>query len=255
MYLTLVLLPILCPYSCGFPQCFNRGKAGTNDVTWRCETKLPQQLSLGKTVVQCEGYDYPEDPYVLESSCGLVFELKGNPSHYQHNKRGYWREHHYEEPGMNGLKSFIIFIIVCIVAYNLFCKTGSTNAAPSGANTHRYGGGDLGGGGYPDGVPYQAQNSWGSGTSWPSNFWTGMGLGGGLAYLFSRRRPTYSRPTFQDTPGFYGEKDVMGVEFHLPLLFCSTYNNGPNSLQVTGVGLVVVPVHVLLTLRIQVPPH
>ncbi len=180
--------------------------AGTNDITWRCETRLPQELSLGKTVVQCEGYGYPEDPYVLESSCGLRFELKGNRHHYN---RGHGRERFYEEPGMSGLKSLVIFVIICFIAYNLFCKTGSMNAAPPGANTHRYSGGDLGGSGYPDGVPYQARRPWGFGTSWPSNFWTGMGLGGGLAYMFSRRRPTYSQPTFQDSPGIYGEKDVM----------------------------------------------
>ncbi len=191
-----------------------------------------------------------------------MFEVKGrriyhdqdsgnlNYRHRQRQNRGRWGERFAEEPRLSGFKSLLIFVIISFVAYSLFCKTETTNGAPRGDNTHRYRGGE-----YPDGVPYHARSPWGFGSSWwPSNFWTGFGAGGGLAYLFSRRRPAYSGHTFQDSPPNYGEKDIMGVGFHLPLQ-CFPSSNVPDSLQATGVGLVVVAIHVLLTLRAQVPPH
>jgi hypothetical protein len=31
---------------------------------------------LGSVTVACEGYDYPDDPYVLAGSCGLEYSLE-----------------------------------------------------------------------------------------------------------------------------------------------------------------------------------
>ncbi len=200
-------------------------------MMWRCTTQLPNGLSLGNTNVQCEGYDYPEDPYVLESSCGLRFNLIGqhiydgynfedaNNRHTHH--RHSWGRQYRKESGMS-VNFLLIFVIVSFLVYNLFCKTRRTPAAPPPLNPYRFGGGDLGGDEYPDGVPYQARTpwGWGSGSNWPNSFWTGFGTGGGLAYLFSRRRPTtFSQPTYDySPPRSHGEKDViMGVGFHFPL--------------------------------------
>jgi len=51
---------------------------------------------LGSVNVLCEGYDYPEDPYILAGSCGLEYTLEltqqgrdrqktGGSSSYQSN--------------------------------------------------------------------------------------------------------------------------------------------------------------------------
>jgi len=64
-------------------QCYNRGTDGF-DVQWECKTNMDSTYRFGKIEVYCEGYDYPEDPYVLKGSCGLEYTLdlsNGGPTH------------------------------------------------------------------------------------------------------------------------------------------------------------------------------
>uniref|UniRef100_A0A5F8HEE2 Store-operated calcium entry-associated regulatory factor n=1 Tax=Monodelphis domestica TaxID=13616 RepID=A0A5F8HEE2_MONDO len=56
-------------------QCRNKGWDGF-DVQWECKAELDTSYRFGKTAVSCEGYDYPDDPYVLRGSCGLEFNLE-----------------------------------------------------------------------------------------------------------------------------------------------------------------------------------
>jgi len=42
---------------------------------WACTANLADDVILGATPVTCEGYDYPDDPYVLDGSCGVEYEL------------------------------------------------------------------------------------------------------------------------------------------------------------------------------------
>ena len=51
-------------------QCLNRGSDGY-DAQWECKTDMDAEYRFGKIQVSCEGYDYPEDPYVLRGSCGV----------------------------------------------------------------------------------------------------------------------------------------------------------------------------------------
>lgn len=37
---------------------------------------MPSGYMLGSTVVDCEGYDTPADPYFLKGSCQLQYEVK-----------------------------------------------------------------------------------------------------------------------------------------------------------------------------------
>ena len=55
-------------------QCVNRGFDG-HDVQWECKADLEDLYKLGRVEVTCEGYDYPDDPYVLVGSCGLEYSL------------------------------------------------------------------------------------------------------------------------------------------------------------------------------------
>lgn len=55
-------------------QCQNTGFDGI-DVQWRCEAEMPNGVKFGLLDVSCEGYDYPDDPYVLVGSCGLTYTL------------------------------------------------------------------------------------------------------------------------------------------------------------------------------------
>ena len=51
-------------------QCINRGSDGY-DVQWECKTDMDSAYRFGQIQVSCEGYDYPDDPYVLRGSCGV----------------------------------------------------------------------------------------------------------------------------------------------------------------------------------------
>ncbi|MDR3737716.1 MAG: hypothetical protein P4L40_01725 [Terracidiphilus sp.] len=42
---------------------------------WKCSAELPSNLAFGTTTVSCEGYDGPEDAYILRGSCGLEYTL------------------------------------------------------------------------------------------------------------------------------------------------------------------------------------
>jgi len=55
-------------------HCANIGHDG-QDVTWKCDAKMGKKFRLGRVNVICEGYNYPEDEYVLKGSCGVEYEL------------------------------------------------------------------------------------------------------------------------------------------------------------------------------------
>ena len=67
-------------------QCYNRGSDGL-DVQWECKTDMDNKYRFGKISVSCEGYDYPNDPYILAGSCGLDYTIdrvgnSGNSNSY-----------------------------------------------------------------------------------------------------------------------------------------------------------------------------
>lgn len=66
-----------CPYW-GIPstvQCINKGSDGIN-IQWECQAELNSKIKFGRTDVSCEGYDHPDDPYILINSCGLKYTLE-----------------------------------------------------------------------------------------------------------------------------------------------------------------------------------
>ena len=56
--------------------CQNVGSDGF-DVQWKCSADLPGGMKLANTEVVCEGYDSPDDEYILRGSCGLEYALIG----------------------------------------------------------------------------------------------------------------------------------------------------------------------------------
>lgn len=66
-------------------MCTNSGHDGTN-VVWKCQTDdISDTYKLGRTRMICEGYNYPEDPYILAGSCALEYELEYTQKYYQTN--------------------------------------------------------------------------------------------------------------------------------------------------------------------------
>ena len=38
---------------------------------WECKTDMDNKYRFGTIEVVCEGYDYPDDQYILKGSCGV----------------------------------------------------------------------------------------------------------------------------------------------------------------------------------------
>jgi len=68
-------------------QCYNKGFNG-RDYDWECKSQLDDTLRLGRSSVSCEGYSYPNDPYILVGSCGLEYELEYTDKYYSGQKSG-----------------------------------------------------------------------------------------------------------------------------------------------------------------------
>lgn len=68
-------------------QCINRGTDGY-DVQWECKTDMDNSYRFGKIQVSCEGYAYPDDPYILRGSCGLEYTLDLSEEGHQRKNSG-----------------------------------------------------------------------------------------------------------------------------------------------------------------------
>ena len=55
-------------------SCKNIGWDG-KDPTWDCTTSSMKDTKLKRIEVQCEGYEYPDDPYILVGSCSVIYHL------------------------------------------------------------------------------------------------------------------------------------------------------------------------------------
>ncbi|GAA6033446.1 hypothetical protein JCM8097_001398 [Rhodosporidiobolus ruineniae] len=56
-------------------QCTKVGEDGVGGVEWKCEADLPRGVRFGGVQVGCEGWDGPDDPFILRGSCGLSYNL------------------------------------------------------------------------------------------------------------------------------------------------------------------------------------
>ena len=68
-----------CAYSPGSMMCTKVGYNENGDPNWKCEGNMQNGYSLTYTNVGCEGYDHPDDPYILKGSCGVEYGVKQIP--------------------------------------------------------------------------------------------------------------------------------------------------------------------------------
>lgn len=68
-------------------ECENAGfDRDKNRFNWKCHAEISDRVRFSHVEVICEGYDYPEDDYILLGSCGLEFTLDyTDPHDYHHN--------------------------------------------------------------------------------------------------------------------------------------------------------------------------
>ena len=93
-------------------QCVNKGHDGY-DIQWECKTELENKYKFGRTDVVCEGYDYPNDPYILLGSCGVEYTLEYTN---EYNGRKYNRN--------SDDHSLCIFIGVCVLVVIVIAFNG-----------------------------------------------------------------------------------------------------------------------------------
>lgn len=67
-------------------ECYNRGTDKANKVVWSCRADMSDRVKFNHVDIICEGYDYPEDDYILVGSCGLEFTLDYADPHDYHDK-------------------------------------------------------------------------------------------------------------------------------------------------------------------------
>eukprot|EP00049_Salpingoeca_infusionum_P000327 m.39029 g.39029 ORF g.39029 m.39029 type:complete len:298 (+) comp10279_c0_seq1:487-1380(+) len=194
-------------------RCEQSGHDGV-DYQWECKADLDKAVRFGRVEVLCEGYDYPDDPYILAGSCGVEYELESTS--YNRGNNG-WRTNAYENSGSGGY-SFFSVIVFAFIAYAII-KSCCSSPGAAGAGG-RAGAGPRGGPGYPGPPPgYPGGNpppydSYGGGPSCtpppPSSssgpgFWTGLGVGGLLGNMFGgRRRYGYGGYNYGGYGGGYG---------------------------------------------------
>ncbi|KAK6433227.1 hypothetical protein LTR95_010599 [Oleoguttula sp. CCFEE 5521] len=196
-------------------RCTNSGRGyGKEDVEWTCQAELPEEFKLGSTQVVCEGYEGPEDEYVLRGSCGVEFRLvltgKGE-ERYGREPSGLFGKGSGGEGRGKGLGETLfqlvfwgLFIgIIGLIVYSVYTNNGN---AGGNAGRRRPGGG-WGGGGWGGGddndppPPYEprsqppSKQSWSSQPSssnaqgWRPGFWSGAAAGAaGASYLGNRNR-------------------------------------------------------------------
>lgn len=216
-------------------QCENRGGDGV-DFQWRCEADLDQAVKFGKIQVSCEGYSYPDDPYILRGSCGLVYTLEstghGNSYESPYSSPSYYSSST-TSPGNSTVWWIFMMGFIGLVTYIVYLscwrpvpadgyRAAHDRGGYGGAPPPYYGGAPPPGPPSgppppytPDGAsapPYQG--------SYPSNyppsvanpaqarpgFWTGLTAGGLLGYLLRPRyRPWYGGGGFGYGGGYrYG---------------------------------------------------
>ncbi|KAL0208487.1 hypothetical protein P9112_011074 [Eukaryota sp. TZLM1-RC] len=108
-------------------MCRNVGIDG-NDVVWECSADVPSNTRLGRVEVSCEGWDYPEDPYVVTGSCGLEYEL-----HYITKPPVFAHSHSPGAPSPNKILGFALVVSLIFVVFCVFCAK-----QPSVPREHHY---------------------------------------------------------------------------------------------------------------------
>ncbi|XP_068127235.1 store-operated calcium entry-associated regulatory factor [Hyperolius riggenbachi] len=193
----------------GAVQCQNKGWDGI-DVQWECKVDMDNAYRFGRIEVSCEGFDYPDDPYVLRGSCGLEYTLELTEEGRRKSQNGYGfggynsggsysKSWDTQSPSYaNGAIGFLVILALAYGVYKLFLSGPSmqeqqhhsdydniyreASAPPPPGFKSGFTGQTSGFGGYSDSTTFGRHATQGPG------FWTGMGTGGVLGYLFGSRR-------------------------------------------------------------------
>merc|ERR1712000_21738 len=116
-------------------QCRSSGLDADGMPQWRCKADLDEGVKLGRISVTCEGYESPNDDYILKGSCGLEYELK-KTRHFRedrsyNNRKGYYNEDKFDKKQQSSWVSSLIqlCIVLCVArcVYQACCGRSQRN--------------------------------------------------------------------------------------------------------------------------------
>ena len=126
-------------------QCWNTGYDGL-DANWECKGELENGVKFGKMNVQCEGYEYRDDPNILAGSCGLEYTLDTTRTDYKKTR---------DEGG-----DFLGFMVIMFIFFGFIsCLCDTCDTSNHRRHRYRYDG---------DGYGYRGSSS---------DFWSGAAAG------------------------------------------------------------------------------
>ena len=218
-------------YTPDYLHCKALDSTGGDDISWACTASLPPYFKLGATDVLCEGYNYPDDPYILRGSCGVEYRLMLTDAGYKkYGDRGF---------GRRGAKAaaWIFWLLFFGVVGVIIWGAWNSGTGQAGRRVGEYGGGGGpwfwgggGGGGPGDGPPppYDPRppRPWGKSAGqggWQPGFWSGMAAGAvgaaaGNAMFGGRSR---EREVDRERSSWWNTSSSRG-----PLYGSSSYNFG-----------------------------
>ncbi|XP_020911780.1 store-operated calcium entry-associated regulatory factor [Exaiptasia diaphana] len=183
-------------------QCYNRGSDGF-DVQWECKADMDNKYRFGEVAVNCEGFDYPDDPYILKGSCGVEYTIDyvGDSNH--HSDSRYDANHHESYQGNYGHKkhrrssgwmsTFIMWGVIACIGYYIYSAFSSNETTPNNQPGYQEASSAPPPPGFrpeyttQDQSQFQGSSAPGDSSSNYGGFWTGMGLGSIAGYLFGNR--------------------------------------------------------------------
>lgn len=206
-------------------RCKNAGADYDDEnIQWTCSASLPEEFKLGSTDVICEGYDSPDDPYILKGSCGVEYRLvlteKGEA------KYGSGKIFDGLEPRGDWPKYLFLALFAAVGGWILYSAWLAYRNGPAQGGAPRRPGGGFGGWGGNGGPgddndpppPYDA--GWGKGGSsrgrgaaggqegWRPGFWTGTLGGAAAGYLAGQRGGRQQQmPPRQGGSNWFGNND------------------------------------------------
>ncbi|KAK0040707.1 store-operated calcium entry-associated regulatory factor [Biomphalaria pfeifferi] len=180
-------------------QCINRGSDGY-DIQWECKTDMDNAYRFGHVEVTCEGYNYPNDPYILKGSCGLEYTVELTEEGRQKESYRGGSPYSYTYKSEGGISGLFVFIGILLVMYIIYKLCLAPNVVTHGEQPPPYGFRQeyMPSQGPPPPYDGYSSASFGFGNTYPKpgyphasatnggGFWTGAATGGLLGYLFGR---------------------------------------------------------------------
>ncbi|GAA5902490.1 uncharacterized protein JCM6883_001424 [Sporobolomyces salmoneus] len=222
-------------YQPSIVQCVKVGDDGVGGLEWKCEAELPKGIRFGKLEVGCEGWDGPDDPFVLKASCGLTYRLVPASRSLEEDSGSYRSSFSKSQLSFSDLLFYLLFAFALFTLLRSFLISlfpnlrrfstprrpfsnfwpggggggpGGGGGGPGGGGGGPGGGGGGGGGGGPP-PPYTPKPTdttrERTNEGWRPGFWSGIVAGAAANHLLRPSQP--GRTWGNGAVGGYGTRD------------------------------------------------